>query len=136
MTQFYVGVKIIEAWKQEKDGQPGYGVKYPDGYVSWSPKEAFEKAYFPMGLDPTKVNSDMVKDFVKSSEAIQSFDDKTTLCKTILINDFRIINSSSCVDPKNYDHETGIEICRKRTMDKIWELLGFVVQWGNSGIIN
>ena len=26
MTQHYVGTKIVEAWKQEKDGQPGYAV--------------------------------------------------------------------------------------------------------------
>lgn len=25
--------------------QEGYIVKYPDGYISWSPKEAFESAY-------------------------------------------------------------------------------------------
>lgn len=25
--------------------RPGYRVTYPDGYVSWSPKEVFEAAY-------------------------------------------------------------------------------------------
>lgn len=41
----YIGVKIVKAESQEKNGVPGYRVKYPDGYVSWSPKETFEKAY-------------------------------------------------------------------------------------------
>lgn len=49
MTQHYVGTKIIEAWPVEKDGQLGYGVKYPDGYLSWSPATAFEAAYLPLG---------------------------------------------------------------------------------------
>lgn len=49
MTQHYVGTKIITAWKQEKDGKPGYAVKYEDGYISWSPAEAFEKAYIAIG---------------------------------------------------------------------------------------
>lgn len=49
MTQSYIGTKQVLAWEQEKDGQPGYAVKYPDGYVSWSPKEVFEQAYLPMG---------------------------------------------------------------------------------------
>ena len=49
MTQHYVGTKIIEAWPADKDGQPGYGVKYPDGYVSWSPAAAFDAAYLPLG---------------------------------------------------------------------------------------
>lgn len=66
MTQYFVGVKIIEAWDQEKDGQPGYAVKYEDGYISWSPKETFEKAYYPMGLDPSKVNEKMLLGFIKN----------------------------------------------------------------------
>jgi len=27
------------------ESRPGYKVIYPDGYVSWSPKEVFETAY-------------------------------------------------------------------------------------------
>jgi hypothetical protein len=41
----YIGVKIVKAEPQEKDGRPGYKVAHPDGYVSWFPKDAFEKAY-------------------------------------------------------------------------------------------
>lgn len=29
--------------------EPGYAVKYEDGYTSWSPKATFEAAYLPMG---------------------------------------------------------------------------------------
>ena len=28
-----------------RETRPGYKVTYPDGYVSWSPKEVFETAY-------------------------------------------------------------------------------------------
>lgn len=48
MTQEYYGTKRILAWSSEKDGQPGYAVKYADGYTSWSPKEVFEAAYQPI----------------------------------------------------------------------------------------
>lgn len=41
----YIGVKIVKAEPQKKNGVPGYRVKYPDGYVSWSPKETFENTY-------------------------------------------------------------------------------------------
>lgn len=44
----YYGTKLIEAWHESKDGEPGYGVKYADDYVSWSPKNAFEAAYQPL----------------------------------------------------------------------------------------
>lgn len=44
----------------EKDTSkaPGYAVKYPDGYVSWSPKETFEKAYRELDC----------KDFINSED--------------------------------------------------------------------
>lgn|ERR1044072_22026 len=48
MTQQYYGTKLIQAWESEKEGQPGYGVKYADGYTSWSPKAVFEEAYQPL----------------------------------------------------------------------------------------
>ena len=41
----YIGVKIVKAESQDKNGRPGYRVKYPDGYESWSPKSACGKAY-------------------------------------------------------------------------------------------
>lgn len=59
----YIGTKIIEAQpgtmaeaqamksqypvelQKNPGGLQGYIVKYPDGYISWSPKEAFEAAY-------------------------------------------------------------------------------------------
>ena len=46
--QAYIGSKIINAEPQEKDGQAGYKVVYPDNYVSWSPKAVFEEAYRPV----------------------------------------------------------------------------------------
>lgn len=46
MNSKYIGTKIIEAWEEpNKSGAPGYGVKYEDGYKSWSPKDVFEAAY-------------------------------------------------------------------------------------------
>lgn len=45
MTHKYIGTKIITAWRDDSTGKEGYGVKYEDGYTSWSPKETFEAAY-------------------------------------------------------------------------------------------
>lgn len=49
MTQHYIGTKQVLAWPQDKEGVPGYAVKYLDGYISWSPKDVFEAAYVSMG---------------------------------------------------------------------------------------
>lgn len=64
----FIGIKKIEAepmtrgdyndlrgWTIPKDENPadeGYIVKYSDGYVSWSPKQAFEEAYSRTGDKP------------------------------------------------------------------------------------
>ena len=45
MTKNYIETKEVLAWKQDKDDKPGYAVKYPDGYIGWSPKDVFEVAY-------------------------------------------------------------------------------------------
>lgn len=45
MTRKYIGTKIVTAYPQEKDGTPGYGVIYADGYTSWSPKDVFDDSY-------------------------------------------------------------------------------------------
>lgn len=60
----YIGTKIIQAepalridgktvqpttWPvpEGAKSEEGYAVRYPDGYMSWSPKETFEEAYRP-----------------------------------------------------------------------------------------
>jgi hypothetical protein len=47
----YIGTQEVHAWPQEKQGKPGYGVKYEDGYISWSPKDIFDAAYHPVNID-------------------------------------------------------------------------------------
>lgn len=71
MEEIYIGTKIIAAepmdeitffnsglgkkigepfWATDKPGREGYKVRYEDGYISWSPKETFERAYRKMTL--------------------------------------------------------------------------------------
>lgn len=133
MTQFYIGVKRIEAWPEEKDGKPGYAVKYSDSYASWSPKDVFEKAYLPIGLDGTKITQESVDEFMGEIVAEQ-FDEKTTIVVAKTITGFKQYEVSSCVDPKNYDQEIGKDIGKKRIESTIWKCLGFVLQWANYGL--
>ena len=53
---------------------------------------------------------------------------KTTVVHVTLPNGFELVESSSCVDPANYDHALGVSICMKRIKDKIWELEGYWLQ--------
>lgn len=149
MTQFYIGTKLIEAWEKEKDGKAGYAVKYSDGYTSWSPKDVFKKAYLPMGLLPktsdnstkpevlntNKITEKMVEDFIDSSKiVVQKMSPKTTTVLVELPNGYIIVEASSCVDPANYDLELGTKICKKRIQEKVWMLLGFLLQTAINGV--
>jgi hypothetical protein len=143
----YIGFKMVEAepmdqktFTEEVKCQKynseisalGYKVTYPDGYVSWSPKEVFEKAYMQIG-DNNTITQDNVSNFVKDLEYKQ-FGDKTTVAKATLKNGFEIIESSSCVDPANFNMEIGMNICNERIRNKVWELLGFLLQTAKNGI--
>lgn len=50
MVNQYISTKIVTAWPQEREGQEGYGVRYADGYESWSPKQAFEEGNVLIGV--------------------------------------------------------------------------------------
>lgn len=41
----YYGTKRVSAWPEMKNGFKGMGVRYEDGYISWSPRDVFDEAY-------------------------------------------------------------------------------------------
>ena len=150
----YIGTKLIEAEPltrgqyNERKGiqmdvgpnpyEAGYLVRYADGYESWSPAEAFEKAYLqiddnqnlPSGVS---IGEKMVDEFISHVET-HTLGERTTVVCCVLRNGFEIVESSSCVDPKNYSEEIGHDICMGKIKDKIWELLGFLLQTAWHGI--
>jgi hypothetical protein len=135
MSQYYVGVKIVFAWPEVRDGKEGYAVKYPDGYTSWSPKEVFEASYLPMGeSNDNMVTPKMVDSFFANVEAKALEDGKTTMVGVETVTGFRQYETSSCVDPANFDLEIGKGIAVDRVRNTLWKCLGFVVQWGRSGL--
>lgn len=110
----------------------GYQVTYPDGYISWSPKEVFEKAYMEVGENNTIVETN-VNDFVKEIE-YEQWGEKTTIAHATLANGFTITESSSCVDPENFNMDIGSSICREKIYSQVWNHLGFLLQSAKYGI--
>lgn len=147
----YIGVKMINAkpmtrgeynelrgWTIPADENPndeGYLFKYSDDYISWSPKDVFEKAYRRFGSEQNAVTQDDVDSFIVGIDSTQ-LGDKTTVVKATLANGFILVESSSCVDVNNFDMKVGTEICIEKIKDKVWFLLGFLLQCGNEGLNN
>ncbi|MGL5751070.1 MAG: Gp49 family protein [Paraclostridium sp.] len=69
----------------------------------------------------------MVEDFIAETH-ISTVGDKTTLVRVVLQNGFEIIESSGCVDKANYSEDIGAQACMSKIKDKIWYLLGFLLQ--------
>lgn len=139
MSQFYIGVKQVFAYPQERDGRPGYAVVYdyqtPKQFGSWSPKDVFEAAYLPMGEanDGSRVTQEMVDEFTRIDD-VRTVDGKMTVATVRLLNGTLYVESSACVDPKNYDEKIGSEILLQRAKANVWHLLGFALQWARNGL--
>lgn len=54
--------------------------------------------------------------------------EKTTVVCCKLPNGFEIIESSSCIDPANYNHALGIKTCMGRIIDQAWKMEGYWLQ--------
>ena len=128
-----------EAFPNYPGVEEGYLVVYQDGYKSWSPKETFERAYMAVMENeelPTKapsIGAKMVDDFIAKIETT-TLGEKTTIVRATLRNGFEIVESSSCVSADNYSEEMGREICVGKIRDKVWFLLGFLLQTAVHGI--
>lgn len=59
---------------------------------------------------------------------LKPFDKPVTFVEVRMKNGFTVRESTTCVDPSNYDENIGKEICLKRIEDKIWLLLGYALQ--------
>lgn len=146
----YIGTKLVEAEPKlrkapsehvliDRGFEEGYKVRYPDGYESWSPKDNFERAYLPIAVNPNlktdwpSISQEMVEDFIAEIHT-ETMGDKCTIVRAVLRNGFEIVESSACVSPENYDEALGREICLEKIKDKVWMLLGFLLQTAVNGI--
>lgn len=115
----------------------GYEVTYPDGYKSWCPKDVADKAYFKLNEnnDGSKIDEIDVDNFLKS-HITSTLGPKTTVVIATTVTGFDMVNSSACVDPKNYSQELGEKYALETIKSNLWSYLGFVLQWAKNGLIN
>lgn len=117
------------------DVDAGYEVTYPDGYKSWCPKDVADKAYFKLdeANDGTKILEQDVHNFIDCIEG-DKIGTKTSLVHATTITGFEYVETSSCVDEKNFNHTLGYQYAKEKVISKVWDALGFVLQWAKNGI--
>lgn len=80
-------------------------------------------------MSETKVTPEQIEAIISASKIeVTTIGEKTTLVHAVLPNGFVIVESSSCVDPENYNEELGKSLCIGRIKNKIWELEGYRLQ--------
>lgn len=134
----FIGVKMIEAVPMtareanDKGHRIGNHSFEEDGYeVTYL---EFEKAYYkledPAG-DVLKEND--IKRFIKDIENVK-VGTKTTNTTLTCLTGFEVHGQAACVKPENFDLNVGSNYARIKAEDKIWEGLGFVLQWAKYGL--
>lgn len=78
---------------------------------------------------PITVTPERIEQVMNDSKvSVQTLFGKCTVVACQLPSGFVIVESSACVDPKNYDEKMGVEICMNRIKDKVWEMEGYKLQ--------
>lgn len=97
--------------------------------------EHFEKIAMEDEEAVFEITDEYIAEIMENSEFdIHTVFNKCTVVSCRLPNGFVITESSSCVDPKNYDEDTAAEICFEKIADKIAELEAYRLQqwmWEN-----
>lgn len=146
MKRQFLTVKVVEA-EEVTEGDyyqaQGYGngydnfkekvyrIFYENGYVSMLPKNVFlGNAY---EIENNSITPEVVKSFIKNTEITTEriYGKLNTVLSYELVNGFVGIETSSCVDEKNYSKEIGEQILLERLYDKIWFGLGFALGMAN-----
>lgn len=92
--------------------------------------EYFEKYEEPIEEETFTITSDYIDEIMEEADVVvlPAMFDKCTVVAVQLPNGFVIVESSSCVDPRNYDENMGVEICMDKIRRKVWELEGYKLQ--------
>ena len=73
-------------------------------------------------VTPEQVKENMQDVIVRT---LDDFEKPTTYVAIRMKNGFILHESTTCVDPENYDEEIGKEICLKRLENQVWYLVEF-----------
>ena len=112
---------------------PGYVVRtvYLDEYgdhAMFYHADTFDDLCIPVDASDVPTVTAEAVDRAIVDTSVLTLGEKTTVVRATLWNGFEIVEASSCVCPENYDEQTGADICMKKIRDKVWMLLGFLLQ--------
>ena len=111
--QPYLGVMVVTGGAEERDGVPGYVVRYPNGAIDWTPADVFELYCLPLGgsVDVAEGLAGLHELMSKSGELVEGAPERF------------YVNIGAGLDP--YDKLTASN-----------SMLGLLLNWGQGGYAN
>jgi len=76
---------------------------------------------------PTKITADVVEGCIRNEAYFVFPNTVHTVCCLTLDNGFTVIGENACVSHENWDKEMGEQEARKKAIDKVWMLQGFLL---------
>lgn len=145
----FIGIKMVDAVEMTAgearakgyrvnqdciDETAGFEVTYEGGYKSWSPADVFQKYYYKLNdVDGNSITEKDVKYFIRKIDNVK-VGTKTTNTTLTCLTGFEVHGQASCVNPDNFDINVGANYAQIKAEDKIWEGLGFALQWAKYGL--
>lgn len=156
MLKKYIGCKLIEAepayrvngeilppieFEADADAEviEGYKVVYPDGYVSFSPKEVFEKAYMQVN-DDVSVTEEFIEKFIVDKEVMLTGDGNFIVVKATLVTGEVMVEVAPNRSPFEYQLPLGItapngeDMCMAKIVSRIKAGLEFMTKAAVNGV--
>ena len=118
----------------EDQTERGYHVVYPDGYESWCPKFEFERQGFQIQSENAITKRDIDAFRAIGTQTATKIGKKTTLVSRTYSTGIEDYATSSCVDPANFDLDTGAMFAAQKLDDRLWMFLGWALAWALNGV--
>ena len=144
----YGPFEVSDEYVQKHNPQAGgYYVVYADGYISWSPAEAFEGGHTAIemrnrGADqsteaaivaagatkaPRVTPADVADEIVSETYTVLP-SGRVTVCELTLKNGFTVRGESAVVFIENFDVEIGRRVAKENATREVWQLLGYALR--------
>lgn len=116
---------------------PGYIMTDKLGNQEWMRESEFKDVSVGINhpgesLKDVSITEYMVDRFIVKTE-VWDIGEKTTCVTATLANGFEITETSSCVNKELYNQDIGKDICMTAIKDKVYMLLGFLLQSAING---
>lgn len=145
----FIGIKMVDAVEMTAgearakgyrvvqdfvDKTAGFEVTYTSGNKSWFPADVFQKYFYKLAdVNGDKISDKDVKYFIKKIDNVK-VGTKTTNTTLTCLTGFEVHGQASCVKAEDFDINVGANYAQLKAEDKIWECLGFVLQWAKYGL--